>query len=86
MTSSTAEGIEVTDHDLVAPGVDEPVSDGSQISVQFGRPLALNVDGDARTYWVTSTTVGGRPRRDRPSLQRRRAVHQPQRLDRPRRA
>ena len=52
-----AEGIEVTDKDLVAPAVDEPIEDGTRISVQFGRTLALNVDGEERTYWVNSTTV-----------------------------
>jgi uncharacterized protein YabE (DUF348 family) len=53
----SAEGIEVTDKDLVAPGVDEPIEDGTRISVQFGRTLALSVDGEERTYWVNSTTV-----------------------------
>jgi uncharacterized protein YabE (DUF348 family) len=53
----TAEGIEVTDKDLVAPALDEPIEDGTRISVQFGRPLSLSVDGEERTYWVNSTTV-----------------------------
>lgn len=52
-----AEGIEVTDKDLVAPAVDEAVTDGSAIAVQFGRPLELSVDGDSTTYWVNSTKV-----------------------------
>ncbi|CUR57433.1 Transglycosylase domain protein [metagenome] len=52
-----AEGIEVTDKDLVAPAIDEAVSDGTAIAVQFGRPLELSVDGDSRTYWVNSTSV-----------------------------
>ncbi|WP_281280297.1 resuscitation-promoting factor [Nocardioides eburneiflavus] len=52
-----AEGIEVTDKDLVAPSVDETVTDGSAIAVQFGRPLELSVDGDSKTYWVNSTSV-----------------------------
>ena len=52
-----AEGIELTDKDLVAPGLDETVEDGSRISVQFGRPLELSVDGEERTYWVNSTDV-----------------------------
>jgi len=54
-----SEGIKVGPHDIVAPGVDEQVSDGSQISVKFGRPLDLNVDGNSHTYWVTSTKVAG---------------------------
>ncbi|WP_281385821.1 resuscitation-promoting factor [Nocardioides luti] len=52
-----AEGITVGEHDVVAPGLDEQVTDGSSISVQFGRPLELDVDGDKQTYWVTSTKV-----------------------------
>ncbi len=52
-----AEGIEVTDKDLVAPAADESVSDGSAIAVQFGRPLELAVDGETYTYWVNSTDV-----------------------------
>ncbi|WP_308195710.1 transglycosylase family protein [Nocardioides potassii] len=52
-----AQGIDVTDKDLVAPAVDEPVTDGTAIAVQFGRPLELSVDGTTRTYWVTSTSV-----------------------------
>jgi uncharacterized protein YabE (DUF348 family) len=52
-----SEGIDVTDKDLVAPAVDETVTDGSAIVVQFGRPLELSVDGDSHTYWVNSTNV-----------------------------
>ncbi|WP_279303149.1 resuscitation-promoting factor [Nocardioides currus] len=52
-----SEGIEITDKDLVAPSLDESVADGSRISVQFGRPLELSVDGEERTYWVNSTDV-----------------------------
>lgn len=52
-----AEGIAVTDKDLVAPAMDESVTDGSAIAVQFGRPLELSVDGDTETYWVNSTNV-----------------------------
>lgn len=52
-----AEGIDVTAKDLVAPTVDESVTDGSAIAVQFGRPLELSVDGASRTYWVNSSDV-----------------------------
>jgi len=52
-----AEGIDITDRDLVAPSLDESVDDGDRISVQFGRPLKLSVDGQVRTYWVKSTDV-----------------------------
>ena len=52
-----SEGIEITEHDLVAPGLDEPVSEGSRIVVRFGRPVELTVDGETTTHWVTSTDV-----------------------------
>src|SRR6478752_5745297 len=52
-----SQGIDLGPHDIVAPGVDEKVSDGSRITVRFGRPLKLDVDGNKQTYWVTSTKV-----------------------------
>src|SRR5205085_3717888 len=52
-----AVGIEVGAHDQVAPSLDQEVSDGTKISVRFGRPLELTVDGDTQTYWVTATDV-----------------------------
>lgn len=54
-----SEGIEIGDHDVVAPGLDEKVSDGSHITVHFGRPLDLEVDGESHRYWVTATDVAG---------------------------
>ena len=54
-----SEGITIGDHDRVAPALDEKVGDGDRITVRFGRPLELDVDGDKQTYWVTSTSVAG---------------------------
>ena len=54
-----AEGIEVDDRDVVAPSLDEEVTDGSAISVRFARPLELKVDGETSTHWVTATDVAG---------------------------
>jgi uncharacterized protein YabE (DUF348 family) len=54
-----AEGVQIGDHDQVAPELDQEVSDGTLISVRFGRPFELTVDGDTRTYWVTATDVAG---------------------------
>ncbi len=51
------EGIEIGPHDEVAPSLDQPVGDGSEIAVRFGRPLELNVDGETETHWVTATSV-----------------------------
>ena len=80
-----AEGIEVGTHDVVAPALDEPVSDGSKIAVSFGRPLELSVDGETTTHWVTATDVASGAGPDRPPLRRRRPVRQPWRRHRPRR-
>jgi uncharacterized protein YabE (DUF348 family) len=44
-------------HDVVAPALGEDVTDGSRISVRFGRPLTLTVDGRTETHWVTATSV-----------------------------
>ena len=54
-----AQDITVGKHDVVAPALDQPITDGGAISVRFGRPLKLDVDGDQKTYWVTATTVRG---------------------------
>ncbi|GAA4116840.1 hypothetical protein GCM10022215_16850 [Nocardioides fonticola] len=53
------EGIDLGPHDVVLPDPDETVTDGSAISVRFGRQLTVSVDGQEKTYWVTSTTVAG---------------------------
>jgi uncharacterized protein YabE (DUF348 family) len=55
----SAQGIELTGKDKVAPAVDEDITDGSSISVHFARPFEVNVDGRTSTYWVTATTVSG---------------------------
>jgi uncharacterized protein YabE (DUF348 family) len=49
--------ITVGPKDIVAPGLDEKVGDGTAIDVRYSKPLALDVDGKEHTYWVTSTTV-----------------------------
>jgi uncharacterized protein YabE (DUF348 family) len=52
-----AQGVELTGKDDVLPAVDQPITDGSRISVHFARPFEVSVDGKPTTYWVTSTTV-----------------------------
>ncbi|HET7691270.1 MAG TPA: transglycosylase family protein [Nocardioidaceae bacterium] len=52
-----AEGIEVTERDVVAPGVDTEVAEGTRIAVKFGRPLDVSLDGETTRYWVTATDV-----------------------------
>jgi uncharacterized protein YabE (DUF348 family) len=51
------QGIEVSDHDVVAPSLDTSVGDGSRIAVKFGRPLDVTVDGKESRHWVTATDV-----------------------------
>lgn len=51
------QGIELGEHDVVAPAVDEKIEDGQQISVRYGRELDLTIDGRSETLWTTSLTV-----------------------------
>ncbi len=51
-------GVEVGDRDLVAPALDEKVSDGGQIVVRRGHQIEVEVDGQERTVWTTALTVG----------------------------
>jgi uncharacterized protein YabE (DUF348 family) len=50
-------GVKVGDHDVVAPGPGSALADGQTISVKFGRPLDVKVDGRSSRYWVTATDV-----------------------------
>lgn len=49
--------IDVSDADLITPGLDESVSDGTTVTVRSARQVALTVDGQSRTVDTTSTTV-----------------------------
>ena len=49
--------IEVTSHDVVAPGLDAEVEDGTRIAVKFGRQVTFTIDGAKQTIWTTATTV-----------------------------
>lgn len=53
-----AQGITLGDHDVVLPAADTAISEGLEISVSYGRPLELTVDGETRTVWTTARTVG----------------------------
>ena len=54
-----SKGIEPGDHDSVVPGVDSDINEGSRIAVRLGKPLALSIDGEKRTFWTTATKVAG---------------------------
>ncbi|MFG2877523.1 ubiquitin-like domain-containing protein [Streptomyces sp. NPDC048337] len=54
-----AEGLGIGPHDLVAPAPGEPLDDGEEIVVRYGRPLHLTLDGRRREVWTTARTVEG---------------------------
>jgi uncharacterized protein YabE (DUF348 family) len=53
----TAARYPVGEHDVVAPGIDARVHNGSTIVLRRGRLLHLMVDGHRRDIWVTAPTV-----------------------------
>ena len=53
------QSIKLGTHDLVAPAVSAPIGDNQKIVVRYGRVLAVTVDGKAKEFWTTSTTVAG---------------------------
>ncbi|MGW6785199.1 MULTISPECIES: ubiquitin-like domain-containing protein [unclassified Streptomyces] len=54
-----AEGLAIGPHDLVAPAPGEPLDDGEDVVVRYGRPLRLTLDGQQRQVWTTARTVEG---------------------------
>src|SRR5665647_2930290 len=44
-------------HDTVVPSLASKVSKGSEISVRYGRPITVTIDGKQTTMWTTATTV-----------------------------
>jgi uncharacterized protein YabE (DUF348 family) len=50
-------GINVSEHDTVLPSLASKVSKGSEISVRYGRPITVTIDGKQSTMWTTATTV-----------------------------
>jgi len=52
-----AEGVDVGKRDVVAPGLDAKVDEGTRIAVRYARELQVTVDGEERSYWVTATDV-----------------------------
>jgi uncharacterized protein YabE (DUF348 family) len=52
-----AEGIELGEHDVVAPSPESAIQDGTEISVRYGRLLTVTVDGAEREIWTTALSV-----------------------------
>jgi len=51
------EGLEVGLRDVVAPGLDTKVTDGTRIAVRYGRMVSVNLDGKHREVWTTALSV-----------------------------
>ncbi|WP_411075506.1 ubiquitin-like domain-containing protein [Streptomyces sp. cmx-4-7] len=51
------EGLAVDAHDIVAPAPGEPLADGDEVVVRYGRPLALTLDGRSHRVWTTARSV-----------------------------
>ncbi len=52
-----SQGIQPTEHDVVAPGLATKLDEGTRVAVQFGREVTFNVDGRPQTLWTTATTL-----------------------------
>lgn len=50
-------GIEVGEHDVVAPATDTALRDGSEIVVSTARPVTVEIDGEARVVWTTARST-----------------------------
>jgi uncharacterized protein YabE (DUF348 family) len=46
-------------HDLVSPALGASLSDNSTVTVRYGRPVNVTVNGADSRVWVHATTVGG---------------------------
>ncbi|WP_406455922.1 ubiquitin-like domain-containing protein [Streptomyces sp. NBC_01622] len=53
------QGVEVGEHDVVAPGRDADLASGDEVVVRYGRPVRLTIDGHRREVWTTARTVDG---------------------------
>jgi resuscitation-promoting factor RpfB len=52
------QAITIAEHDVVAPGIDAKISDGTLVAVQYGRKVTVVVDGRQESFWTTATSVG----------------------------
>ncbi|MCQ4208681.1 ubiquitin-like domain-containing protein [Streptomyces longispororuber] len=53
------EGVDVGEHDIVAPGRGAALASGDEVAVRYGRPVQLTLDGQRRKVWTTARTVDG---------------------------
>lgn len=52
-----SEGIETGQRDVVAPAADTSLTEGQVVTVNYARPLEVNLDGETTTHWTTGRTV-----------------------------
>ncbi|HYO34315.1 MAG TPA: transglycosylase family protein [Nocardioidaceae bacterium] len=52
-----SQGIDLGEHDVVAPSPSSELDEGARIAVFYARPLKLTVDGEKTTYWTTATNL-----------------------------
>ncbi|MFE4665126.1 ubiquitin-like domain-containing protein [Streptomyces sp. NPDC056716] len=52
------QGVEVGAHDVLAPAPGTALTSGDEITVRYGRPVRLTLDGDRHEVWTTGRTVG----------------------------
>lgn len=52
-----AAGVSVSEHDMVAPALGEPLTEGQQIVVRTAKQYSLAVDGQAKDIWSTGDSV-----------------------------
>ena len=55
----SSDNITTGSHDLVSPGPAAALSDNSTITVKYGRPITVSVNGAPEHVWVHAPTVGG---------------------------
>ncbi|MET8983032.1 ubiquitin-like domain-containing protein [Streptomyces sp. NPDC004539] len=53
------EGVRLGEHDLVVPAPGEELTSGDEVTVHYGRPVRLTLDGTRREVWTTARTVAG---------------------------
>jgi uncharacterized protein YabE (DUF348 family) len=51
------QNIEVGERDVVAPGLDAKLTEGTAIAVRYGREVTFEIDGVEQSIWTTATTV-----------------------------
>jgi len=54
----SSDDISTDSHDMVSPAPAATLADNSTITVKYGRPVDLTVNGASQHVWVHSTTVG----------------------------